>query len=133
MTPESDKIRVFQILDNHLKCSKDWEVKQFAVQLIHDILPHVGGDSLDNCMAEVLPNLIPFLGSAKVSVRKAAIQTVQVYLRFTADIANVMKAIVNFGLEHPDLEKNVMHETLISIPLLFPHESESFDEQVTFS
>ena len=78
-------------------------------------------------MAEVLPNLIPFLGSAKVSIRKAAIQTIQVYLRFTADIANVMKAIVNFGLEHPSLDKNVMHETLISIPLLFP--KSSFDGQ----
>ena len=74
LTPESDKIRVFQVLDSHLKCSKDWEVRQFAVQLIHDILPHVGADSLDNCMAEVLPNLIPCLGSARVSVRRAAIQ-----------------------------------------------------------
>ena len=41
---------------------------------LQDILPHVGADSLDNCMAEVLPNLIPCLGSARVSVRKAAIQ-----------------------------------------------------------
>ena len=39
-----------------------------------------------------------------------------------------MKAIVNFGLEHPGLDKNVIHEILISIPLLFP-QSESFDEQ----
>ena len=142
LTAESDKIRVFQILDNHLKCKgispgnnsesgsgSDWEVKQFAIQLIHDILPHVGADSLDKCMAEVLPNLIPCLGSARVSVRKAAIQAVQIYLRFTAEIATVLKAIVNFGLEHPGLEKTVIHETLISIPLLFPVLPEDFDDR----
>lgn len=113
---QSDKVGVFKILNKHLS-SADWEVKQFAVQLVHDILPHVGDESLDNCMAEVIGNLIPCLGNTAISVRKAAVQAVQVYLRFTADIAFVFKAIVNFGLEHPD--QTVVNETLISIPLLF--------------
>ena len=121
-TSEADKVRVFRTLNEHLT-SPDWEVKQFAVQLIHDILPHVGSDALDNCMAQVLPNLIPCLGSAGVSIRKAAIQAVHIYLRFTSDTSSVLKAIVNFGLEHSD--QTIVHEILISIPLLFP---EDFDE-----
>ena len=56
------------------------------------------------------------------------LQAVQVYLRFTADIATVLKAIVNFGLEHPSLDKTVVHETLISIGLIFPR-PEDFDDR----
>ena len=41
LKPESDKINVFQTLDKHIKCSKDWEVKQFAVQLIHVSAHHM--------------------------------------------------------------------------------------------
>ena len=121
-TSEADKVRAFRILDEHLT-SPDWEVKQFAVQLVHDILPHVGSDALDHCMAEVLPNLIPCLGSAGISIRKAAIQAVHIYLRFTSDISSVLKAIVSYGLDQPD--QNIVHEILISIPLLFP---EDFDD-----
>lgn len=131
-TVESDKVGVFKILNKHLS-SNDWEVKQFAVQLVHDILPHVGDESLDNCMAEVIGNLIPCLGNTAISVRKAAVQAVQVYLRFTADIAFVLKAIVSFGLEHPD--QTVVHETLISIPLLFSSKAanQKFDDQQGFA
>lgn len=121
-TSETDKVRAFRILDEHLT-SPDWEVKQFAVQLVHDILPHVGSDALDHCMAEVLPNLIPCLGSAGISIRKAAIQAVHIYLRFTSDISSVLKAIVSYGLDQPD--QTIVHEILISIPLLFP---EDFDD-----
>ena len=68
-------------------------------------------------MDQVLPDLIPCLGSARISLRKAAIQAVQVYLRFSADITKILKSVVTFGLEHP--EQTVVHEILISIPLLF--------------
>ena len=119
---KSDKVRVFRILDEHLT-SPDWEVKQFAVQLVHDILPHVGSDALDQCMAEVLPELVPCLGSPGISIRKAAIQAVHIYLRFTSDITAVLKAIVSHGLDHPD--QTIVHEILISIPCLFP---EDFDD-----
>ena len=73
LTSEADKVEVFRVLNEHLD-SEDWEVKQFAVQLIHDILPHVGGDVLDLCMAEVMADLVPCLGSPRISIRKAAIQ-----------------------------------------------------------
>ena len=81
------------MLSEHL-ASSDWEVKQFSVQLIHDILPHVGFEILDDCMSEVIPGLIPCLGCARISVRKVAILAVQVYLRFTSDIASVLKGRV---------------------------------------
>ena len=73
LTSEANKVEVFRVLNEHLD-SEDWEVKQFAVQLIHDILPHVGGDVLDLCMAEVMADLVPCLGSPRISIRKAAIQ-----------------------------------------------------------
>ena len=46
LKPESDKINVFQTLDKHIKCSKDWEVKQFAVQLIHVSAHHMSSPIL---------------------------------------------------------------------------------------
>ena len=64
LTSEADKVQVFSVLNEHLT-SEDWEVKQFAVQLVHDVLPHVGGDVLDHCMAEVMPSLVPCLGSPR--------------------------------------------------------------------
>lgn len=124
LTSEADKVKVFKVLNDHIK-SEDWEVKQFAVQLVYDVLPHVGGgNALDLCMAEVVPDLVPCLGSARISIRKAAIQAVAIYLRFTTDVASALKAIVTYGLENPD--KDIVHETLISVPLLFP---EDFDDR----
>ena len=55
---------------------------------------------------------------SRISIRKAAIQAIHIYLRFTSDIASVLKAIVSYGLEHSNSE--IVHESLISIPLLFP-------------
>ncbi len=126
-------LRVFQVLSRNL-ASKDWEVKQFALQLVHDILPHVSstGKLLDRCMeSEVIPNLIPCLGSPRVSLRKVAIEAVQIYLRLTKDIGSVLKGVVAFGLEHPD--PNIVHETLISIPLLFPTQPEENCERFVSS
>ena len=80
---------------------------------------------LDLCMAEVMPSLVPCLGSPRIPIRKSAIQAVHIYLRFTLDVATVLKAIVCFGLEHPNAE--IVHEILISIPLLFL--AEDFDER----
>ena len=45
LKPESDKINVFQTLDKHIRCSKDWEVKQFAVQLIHVSAHHMSSQA----------------------------------------------------------------------------------------
>ena len=56
LKPESDKISVFQTLNNHLQCdSNDLEVKQFAVQLIHDILPHVGQGYINKVSEKLCP------------------------------------------------------------------------------
>ena len=120
---EVDKVGTFRVLSEHLK-SEDWEVKAFALQLVHDILPHVGADHVDTCMAEVMPDLVPTLGSAKISIRKNAVQVLQIYLRLTSDVSIVLKAIVTYGLEHPD--KYTVNEILIGIPLLFPRD---FDER----
>ena len=54
LKPESDKINVFQTLDKHIKCSKDWEVKQFAVQLIHVSAHHMSSPILKQRILDYL-------------------------------------------------------------------------------
>ena len=97
LTSEADKVEVFRVLNEHLD-SEDWEVKQFAVQLIHDILPHVGGDVLDLCMAEVMADLVPCLGSPRISIRKAAIQVGIIFKKYKRIfIIIVMDRVLELG------------------------------------
>ena len=44
---------------------------------------------------------------------------IQTYLRFTSDIQIVLKSLVHHGLEHHD--RQVVLETLVTIPALFQH------------
>ena len=92
-------------------------------------------------MSIVTPGLMPCLGSQRVTLRKTAVHILQIYLRFSSDVQAVLRfklfinqyliinysccfrCIVNHGLESAD--KRVVHETLVSIPILFPPDFDS--------
>ena len=51
-------------------------------------------------------------------MRKTTTNVIQIYLKFSSDVQSVLRGIVQYGLEHSD--SRVVHETLISLPLIFP-------------
>ena len=105
----------------------NWDVRHQTIQLIHELIPQFG-DDLDLCMSVVLPRLVPNLGDSKIAVRRAVIQTLHVYMKYTADIQQIFRAIVRYGVEHSD--HRIKKEAIIALPMLFTPEfsSENFFE-----
>jgi len=118
---EVDKSEIFDILNLHLE-DPDQEIQHTALQLIQDILPHLGSET-DTCMSIITENLMSCLGSHSVILRKTTVHILQIYLRFSSDVQAVIRCIVNHGLESSD--RRVVHETLISVPILFPPDFDS--------
>ena len=94
----------------------NWDVRMKCLQLVHDVLPFLD-DELDECMFVLLPNLIPKLGDSKVTVRRAVIQTIHVYMGKTLDVEQVLRSVVRYGLENPD--PRIKKEVTIALPMLF--------------
>ena len=94
-------------------------------------------------MSLITENLMSCLGSHSVILRKTTVHILQIYLRFSSDVQAVIRllfivykissniynsalfirCIVNHGLESS--ETRVIHETLISVPILFPPDFDS--------
>ncbi|TRY68490.1 hypothetical protein TCAL_01388 [Tigriopus californicus] len=110
------KLAIFQTLKSHLE-SDDSDVTLATLQVISDILPHLGPD-IDVCMSVVLSLIVPCLSSDRAQVKKATLNLLQINLKFCCDIQAVLRVIVQQGLDHPD--PKVVHETLICLPILFP-------------
>ena len=100
-------------------CDSNWDVRHQCIQLINELIPQFGQD-LDMCMAVVLPTLIPNLGDSKITIRRAVIQTIHVYMKYTADIQHLFKVLVKYGLDSKD--QKVKRETTIALPMLFTPE-----------
>ncbi|KAJ8045653.1 TOG array regulator of axonemal microtubules protein 1 [Holothuria leucospilota] len=102
----------------------DWEVRQKTVEIIGIVLPHLG-DELDHCMDYVLPQVIYNVGDKKVVVRKAAIQTLHLYMQHTSNLSRVFHAVVKYGLEHADRAVNI--QATVSLPIFLTSDFASSD------
>ena len=124
--PVADPMRIFKGLASALGDS-NWDVRHQAIQLIHEMIPQFG-DDLDRCMSVQLPKLIPNLGDSKITIRRAVIQTLHVYMKYTTDIQKIFRAIVQNGVENG--EHRVRKEAIIALPMLFTPEfsNENFFE-----
>ena len=118
---EVDKLLVFETLNSHL-ADEDSEIQHTALQLVQEILPHLGPDT-DSCMGVVTPRLVPCLGHRWIMLRKTTVHVLQIYLKFSNDVQSVLRYIVQYGLEAQD--RSIVHETLVSIPILFPPDFDS--------
>ncbi len=79
----------FQILSTHLT-SPDWDVKEATLQLVQDLLPHLGPDT-DRCLSLVVQDVVPCIGSNRINVQKTAVQVIQRYLKFTNDLQGILR------------------------------------------
>lgn len=116
--PYRDPKAIFNGLAQALKDS-NWDVRLKCIQLINEVIPQFG-DDLDPCMSVVLGKLIPNIGESKITVRRAVIQTLHVYMKHTRRVQGLLKAIVQYGLDNND--SRIEKETIIALPMLFTPE-----------
>ncbi|KAK3093087.1 hypothetical protein FSP39_010926 [Pinctada imbricata] len=116
--PYSDPRAIFNGLALALSDS-NWDVRLKCIQLINEVIPQFG-DDLDSCMAVTLGKLISNIGESKITVRRAVIQTLHVYMKYTKNVQLLLRAIVQHGLENDD--QRVRKETVVSLPMLFTPE-----------
>ncbi|XP_041469429.1 TOG array regulator of axonemal microtubules protein 1-like isoform X1 [Lytechinus variegatus] len=95
-----------------------------CIQFIMDLVP-ILKQELDACMMLVIPNLISSFSDAKVSMRKAAVQTLHMYMKHTTNIEPIFNSIVNYGLENED--PKIRAETAVSLPVLLTGEFANTD------
>lgn len=79
--PYNDPKAIFNGLSFALSDS-NWDVRLKCTQLINEVIPQFG-DDLDTCMNVILGKLIPNIGESKITVRRAVIQTLHVYMKYT--------------------------------------------------
>ena len=97
----------------------NWDVRLKTIQLINEVIPQFG-DGLDSCMSEIMGKLIPNIGESKITVRRAVIQTLHVYMKCTQHVPSLLRSIVNYGLENDD--PRVRKESIVALPMLFTPE-----------
>ncbi|XP_064623563.1 TOG array regulator of axonemal microtubules protein 1-like isoform X2 [Lineus longissimus] len=120
--PYNDRLSIFKGLSLALS-DNNWDVRHKCVQLIHELIPQFGSD-LDRCMAVILPKLVPNFGD-KITIRRAVIQTMHVYMKHTYNMYNVFRAIIQFGIDSED--PKVRKEVTVALPMLFTHEFSQVD------
>lgn len=113
--PFGNPLPVFRGLGLALTDS-NWDVRLKSIQLINEVIPQFG-DGLDTCMSEVMGKLIPNIGESKITVRRAVIQTLHVYMKCTNHVPSLLRSIVYYGLEHED--QRVRKESIVALPMLF--------------
>ncbi|XP_051165432.1 uncharacterized protein LOC127284162 isoform X2 [Leptopilina boulardi] len=103
----------------------EWEVRQHALRVLIDVLPTLEGDTVDECMKSVIPELVNNLGNSAPAVRKGSLDALRVFLLHSRDRDTMIKNILQEGLNRPNaldnFQTNVTIGVLLSIPLLlFP-------------
>ncbi|ETN80949.1 hypothetical protein NECAME_08843 [Necator americanus] len=73
-----------------------WEVQHQCIKFLQEAMPTLGSN-LEYCVCYLMPNLVPKLGSSKITVRKISVQTIQSFLRQKPDaLGSVLKYEISF-------------------------------------
>ncbi len=116
--PNGSKMTIFRALTDTLQDS-NWDVRHKCTLFVCEAIPKFG-EQLDECMYEVLPVLIPGIGDSKITVRRAVMQTLHTYMKFSFDVPAIFRAISRFGLENRDLR--VRREMTNALPVIITPE-----------
>ncbi|XP_071081417.1 TOG array regulator of axonemal microtubules protein 1-like isoform X4 [Haliotis cracherodii] len=121
--PYTEPLSIYKGLAQALS-DTSWEIRLKCIQLLNEVIPHAKED-LDHFMAPVIHKLIPNIGDTKVTVKRAVIQTLHVYMKYTHDVPALLRGIVRIGLESDD--SKVRKETVSALPVIltkeFAHEN----------
>ncbi|KAK6755416.1 hypothetical protein RB195_014030 [Necator americanus] len=94
-----------------------WEVQHQCIKFLQEAMPTLGSN-LEYCVCYLMPNLVPKLGSSKITVRKISVQTIQSFLRQKPDaLGSVLKTLYNFLLT--STERTTKTEVVREFPAMF--------------
>nr|CDJ90394.1 HEAT domain containing protein [Haemonchus contortus] len=95
------KGELFKNIDRILMDDR-WEVQHQCIKFLYEAMPTFGSN-LEYCVCYLMPNLLPKLGSSKITVRKVSIQALQAFLRLQPEaLGSMLKTLSNFLLTSTD-------------------------------
>ncbi|VDO53486.1 unnamed protein product [Haemonchus placei] len=95
------KGELFKNIDRILMDDR-WEVQHQCIKFLYEAMPTFGSN-LEYCVCYLMPNLLPKLGSSKITVRKVSIQALQAFLRLQPEaLGSMLKTLSNFLLTSSD-------------------------------
>ena len=109
-----ERFSLFNAIHNVL-LDNDVNTRVACLNLVCEVIPAFG-NSLDECMALILPQLVVFIGHNQVSLKKLALQTLHVYMKNSGHLENVLSAIIQLGLESENMD--TQKECLAALPIL---------------
>ncbi|VDN19557.1 unnamed protein product [Cylicostephanus goldi] len=94
-----------------------WEIQHQCIKFLQEAMATFGSN-LEYCICYVMPNLVPKLGSSKITVRKISIQAIQTFLRLKPDaLGSVLKTLSNFLLT--STERTTKSEVVKEFPVMY--------------
>lgn len=112
---------ILEILYNVLDDCR-WEVRYQCLLLISAMIPN-GIEEIESSLLLIIPKTIINLGHENVNVRRAALQVLHVYMKFTKNLQNFQKIFIVHGLENS--EYIVRKGCIMSIGILFTSDFEN--------
>ncbi len=121
--PNSSKVPIFRALGEALVDS-NWDVRHKCTLFICESIPKFG-DDLDECMHQLMPDLIPGIGDSKITIRRAVMQTLHVYMKYSYDVPGIFSAIIQHGLQSRDgrIRKEMANALPVILTPEFSHEN----------
>ncbi|GMS77951.1 hypothetical protein PENTCL1PPCAC_126 [Pristionchus entomophagus] len=94
-----------------------WEVQHQAIRFLLEAMPSFGSN-LEYCMAYIMPNLLPKLGSSKITIKRVTIQVMQNFTRLHPQALNSILVILNQVISK-SADRLVTQEILNELPTMF--------------
>ena len=113
-----DRISFFRSLSKLLQ-KGSWDIKHQCLQLIQETIPTLDAN-IDFCMVHVLQQLAQGMGDPKITVRKAVVQTLHIYMKHSHDIQQALNSIVKYGIENSDI--SLQQQVVITLPMILTPE-----------
>lgn len=101
--------------------SPEWEVRQHSLRVLRDFIPLVDTKTTEEKLKTVLEDLIINLGHVGPAVRKAAVDCLRTYLKYSHNSDEILKDLVINGVEKANknsVNPNVVLGIILSIPFL---------------
>ena len=96
--PFSDSLSVFQGLSIAVE-DDEWDTRYQCVKVIGDLIPLLDTSDIEQCMHELLPQMVHRLADTKITVSTATVCALCTYAEYTTDIQILYDAIVRYGLK----------------------------------
>lgn len=115
-----DLDKFFKVVHERLR-SPEWEVRQHSLRVLRDFIPIVDTKTAEEKLKTVLEDLIINLGHVGPAVRKAAVDCLRTYLKYSNNSDGILQDLVVNGVEKANtnnVNPNVVLGIILSIPFL---------------